>query len=110
MSTDESTRFSLSRFESSLNETFLVRAFDAAGTAIELALTLIEVTLRRSPPGNEQFSNVFRGPSEPALGQGLYFVRSPSFGEDDLFLVPIGLDRDGTRLYEAFVNRMTSNR
>jgi hypothetical protein len=78
----------------------------AQGTAVEIALNLIEVTPRRSPPGNEQFSNLFRGPSDPALGQGLYRVLSPSFGAEDLFLVPVGLDPDGARLYEAFVNRM----
>jgi hypothetical protein len=106
MSSDHLPPFSRTRFENALNETFTVQAFGAQGTAVEIALNLIEVTPRRSPPGNEQFSNLFRGPSDPALGQGLYRVLSPSFGAEDLFLVPVGLDPDGARLYEAFVNRM----
>lgn len=55
----------------------------------------------RSEPGVRQgFALVFRGPAEPALGQGTFTVTHPEAGEMAIFLVPVGADAQGRR-YEA---------
>lgn len=46
------------------------------------------------------FSVIFRGPQEPILPQAIYRVSHKKLGELDLFLVPLGPDREGVR-YEA---------
>ena len=49
---------------------------------------------------SRQFSLVWRGPAEAVIEQGTYKVSHPELGEADLFLVPIGPDKEGMR-YEA---------
>ncbi|MDY7092534.1 MAG: hypothetical protein SX243_06115 [Acidobacteriota bacterium] len=46
------------------------------------------------------FSVIFRGPQEPILPQAIYRVTHKDLGDLDLFLVPLGPDREGVR-YEA---------
>lgn len=105
MSAAHSSPFRRARFEAALNEQFRVSAFAPDGSSANLSLTLFEINMRPSPPGYEQFSSLFRGAATPALEQGMYAVESDAFGAEMLFLVPVGLTEDGSRLYEAFVNR-----
>ena len=48
----------------------------------------------------EPFSLLFRGPSAPVLPQQVYSVRHDELGAIEMFLVPIGPDKQGMR-YEA---------
>ncbi len=50
--------------------------------------------------GRAPWSVVFRAPPEALYEQGVYRLRHDSIGELDLFLVPIGPDREGMQ-YEA---------
>jgi len=46
------------------------------------------------------FSVVFRGPMTPMLPQRIYRLAHDELGEFELFIVPLGPDREGLR-YEA---------
>jgi hypothetical protein len=64
---------------------------------------LIEVTRLGDQPTDGRrapFSIVFRGPAEPVAPQRIYCFRHAELGELELFVVPIGADREGVR-YEA---------
>lgn len=83
-----------------LNTTFIVKQDNG-----DLSLELSEVSARKlAGQRNEQFSIIFRGPSDPALGQGMRRMEHTRFGEFDLFIVPIRQDGDGL-YYEAVFNR-----
>jgi len=51
-----------------------------------------------------QFSMIFTGPQNAPLKQGIYRLDHSELGTLDLFLVPIGSDKNGVQ-YEAIVNR-----
>jgi len=53
----------------------------------------------------ETFSLFFHGPMEFCLPQGIHKLLHNDLGEIDLFLVPVGKDKDGYQ-YEAVFNRM----
>lgn len=66
-------------------------------------LKLIDVTtLVPSTKGIEAFSIVFESQNPEILEQGTYTLVSSDF-KDQIFIVPIGQDQDGTR-YEAVFN------
>lgn len=65
--------------------------------AIAEARALASPSPRAAPP----FAVVLRGAFP--LSQGLHALRHPVLGELDLFLVPVGRDREGW-LYEAVFN------
>jgi hypothetical protein len=59
-----------------------------------------------APPGaprQDPFTLVFIGPP-PVLEQQTYTLSNDELGEVDIFLVPIGLDPDGSVRYEAVFN------
>ncbi len=69
----------------------------------ELQMTLTSVTTRGTavPEGGRQpFSVVMHGPLEPVLPQCTYRFEHPATGPFDMFIVPLGPDREGMR-YEA---------
>ena len=74
------------------------------GPGQELGLELTEAKDLGSTPDHEQFSVVFRGPLDPQLGQGIYRIEHDRLDAFDLFIVPVGQDRDGM-YYEAIFNR-----
>ena len=84
---------------SQLNTTFNVK-----GDNGDLPLELTEVSARKLGERNEQFSIIFRGPSDQSLGQGTRRMEHKRFGEFELFIVPIRQDGDGL-YYEAVFNR-----
>lgn len=51
--------------------------------------------------GREQFSLLFRGPTEPLLPQALYPMEHEKLGSFQLFLVPVGPDAQDRHRYEA---------
>ena len=83
-----------------LNTTFIVKQENG-----DLPLHLTEVSARKlGGQRNEEFSIIFRGPSDRFLGQGMQRMEHKRFGEFDLFMVPIRQDGDGL-YYEAVFNR-----
>ncbi|HEY7037186.1 MAG TPA: hypothetical protein VH482_38045 [Thermomicrobiales bacterium] len=93
-------RFDVGTFSPHLDEPFRIRVGDAdwEETRLVEATALGEDAAsggRRTP-----FSLVFRGSRDRVLPQRTYRIEHEAIGEFDLFLVPIGPDRDGMR-YEA---------
>jgi hypothetical protein len=74
---------------------------------------LVEVTERdlagdRRPGAaarQERFAIIFRGPQEQPIQQGMYQIQHDQLGAFELFLVPVGQDKDGV-YYEAVFNRL----
>jgi hypothetical protein len=69
-----------------------------------LTLKLVEVSGPGVEHGQEQFALLLQGPLETPIGQGIHTVRHERLGTFDLFLVPVGREREGM-LYEAAFNR-----
>jgi hypothetical protein len=93
---DPLSSFTCATFADRVGETF-----NAAGVELVLA------SASESPGGavarhGGPFTLVFRGPLEPALGQGTHEICHDGLGEFPLFLVPIG--RDDAMSYEAVFN------
>lgn len=71
-----------------------------------VTLTLIKVEplgQETQPAGRIPFALLFRGPGKIHLEQKIYRLAHGQKGRFDLFLVPVGPDRDGM-LYEAIFN------
>ena len=87
-------------FEPHLNTTF--RVVHDGPEPFELAL--IEVA-DRTPTGypGDQFSLLFKGPSDLTFLQQICPLEHPEMGQISLFLVPVDQKKDGYR-YEAFFN------
>jgi hypothetical protein len=80
-------------FEPLLHERFSLGA--------QFEVELVEVSVSDSPgPSRRQFSLLFRGGPSPPLPQGIHALEHATLGRLELFLVPLGPDRDGQR-YEA---------
>ena len=81
------------------------------GVSPESALTLrlTAATALRStrpgtaPSGEPGFALEFAGPFDPVLPQAIYRFSHASLGVHDIFIVPVGRNRDGTT-YEAIFN------
>ena len=84
---------------SCLGDRFRVRL----GDLDPVDLQLVEIREPESDPQSEQaFSLVFRGPREPVLAHMICTLEHATLGRMDLFLTPIGPDREGGGLlYEA---------
>jgi hypothetical protein len=87
-------------FAAALNTEFVVRLDDR-----QVAIELVELTERKTAPGQEYFSVVFRGPVDQFLPQMTYDVTHEKYEPSQLFLVPIGQKEDGF-LYQAVFNRL----
>ena len=66
-------------------------------------LILVEVVEHARTERNEAFSLMFHGPSDPFLGQGIHKLKHATLEELEIFLVPVGQDKDGFQ-YEAVFN------
>jgi Domain of unknown function (DUF6916) len=96
--------YTVSTFAPHLGETFRLHP-DAAPP---FGVDLIEARALGEPASDEAvdggprapFSIVFRGPTDRLLPQRIYRLEHDELGAFELFLVPIGPDRDGMR-YEA---------
>ena len=75
------------------------------GTDQHVDLELMEVSELKLSERQEQFSIVFRGPSDAYLGQGIRPFHHERMGQFDLFIVPIRQDEKGF-YYEAVFNRL----
>jgi hypothetical protein len=90
--------FTIDTFSGRLGQTFTVRLGDHGAFETQLVAA---TSLGPPPPeGRGPFSLVFRGPSDVLVPQRIYRVEHAELGAFELFLVPIGPDREGMR-YEA---------
>jgi len=89
----------VSLFTPLLETTF--RVTDGLPSPIDIVL--VEAVDKGSVPSQAQFSLVFRGPAATPLDQGSYPVEHDTLGAFEIFLSPIGKERDSV-LYEAFFN------
>ena len=89
-------------FSECLNQVFRVVSNDSV-----VDLELIQVDVDQSevslPRDRRPFSLLFRGPPEPVLPQRLYAMEHETLGTIEIFIVPIGPDKEGMR-YEAVFN------
>jgi hypothetical protein len=67
-------------------------------------LTLTNVVDHAKTDRQEVFSLFFHGPSAPFLTQGIHKLNHRHLGELELFLVPVGQDKDGFQYEAAFNN------
>ena len=70
-----------------------------------LNLELIEVAEQNSSPHVEQFAVIFRGPLTPLCPQQIYKLEHERLGPMELFLVPLGPEKEGM-LYQSCFNRL----
>ena len=103
MKETSSEQFTRARFQAALKTQFRVR-FDAEAAIL---LSLVEVTEGGAGTGDsrgENFSLIFNGPGDRFLPQRTYSFDHADLGKFDLFIVPVGRERDGF-LYQAVFNR-----
>lgn len=77
-----------------------VRTFSLKAEPEPLEIEMIEVSEAGQGVNRKSFSVLFRGPGETVLEQAIYSISNPETGDLDLFLVPVGPDKQGM-LYEA---------
>jgi hypothetical protein len=82
-----------------VNDAFRI---DVDAGSVEVVLIAASALGQTSAPAGwrQAFSLVFRGQPAPVLPQRTYAFMHPRLGGFDLFIVPIGPDREGMR-YEA---------
>ena len=67
-------------------------------------LTLTNVVEHVKTERQEVFSLFFHGPPAPFVAQGIHKLNHSHLGELELFLVPVGRDKDGFQYEAAFNN------
>ena len=67
-------------------------------------ITLTNVVEHVKTDHQEVFSLFFHGPSNPFISQGTHTLKHSHLGELELFLVPVGKDKDGFQYEAAFNN------
>ena len=70
------------------------------------SLELIQISEEKSTPQEESFSLVFRGPADRSIPQQIHKLKHHRLGDLDVFLVPIGHDKEGY-YYQAVFNHLT---
>lgn len=88
-------------FSQHVNTKFQVQVEE--NTDVELELT--EISELKVYPQQEEFTILFRGPSDAFLGQGVRSFTHDQMGQFDLFIVPVRQDGEGF-YYEAVFNRI----
>jgi hypothetical protein len=96
------TNFSAEEFEAVRGTSFRTRADDVGLPDLRLE-SVDRFDAPAGAPRRDPFALVFVGP-QPALEQRIYTLSHTELGEVDIFLVPIGLDADGSVRYEAVFN------
>jgi hypothetical protein len=101
LQTDPLSNYSEAAFESYLNSVFQLHT-----TSGIVAVTLQEVSSMPAVKNGECFSLVFRG-GVTSQNQATYTLVHDALGAMQLFLVPAGLEKNGTPGYVATVNRLS---
>lgn len=99
-------KLTVDTFKGEIGKTF--RLTPAEGPMLDLVLIEArDLSLKSSAPGAKRapFALVFRSVSSkgPVLPQRIYALENETLGRLEIFLVPIGADKDGVR-YEAIFN------
>lgn len=90
----------LESFAPFVGERFEALAEDSSAVMVSIVLVKAELHSKASAETGRPFSLEFHAEeSEADLAQGIYRLRTPRWGEDLIFLVPIG-----PRRYEAIFN------
>jgi hypothetical protein len=69
------------------------------------SLELIQISEETSTPKQQVFSMLFRGPADKFIPQRIHKLKHHRLGEMDIFLVPVGHDKEG-HYYQAVFNRL----
>ena len=93
--------YTIEMFSEDVGKTLLMHC----GNGQTAELKIVSVTDVGSSPRQLQFSVVFQAPVTAPIEQGIYRIEHDKLGELELFLVPIGRDKDGVQ-YEASFNRL----
>jgi hypothetical protein len=97
-------KFAIATFAGREGETFRIcpEELPPISTVLVTVTDLSPRLGRPLDPGDLRapFSVVFRGPMTPMLPQRIYRLAHDELGEFELFMVPLGPDREGLR-YEA---------
>ncbi|HKG46063.1 MAG TPA: hypothetical protein VKB02_05020 [Pyrinomonadaceae bacterium] len=88
-------------FSQHANTNFQVQVDDNTNVPLELT----GVSELKLHPQQEEFTLVFRGPSDMFLDQGIRNFTHDQMGQFELFIVPVRQDAQGF-YYEAVFNRM----
>lgn len=99
------TEFRLATFDGCVNSEFNIIENEIP----VCALRLMEISERTRTPQQEIFSLMFHGPAEPFVPQGMRRLRHDKLGELELFLVPVGKEKDGFE-YQAVFNLLLQPR
>ena len=82
-------------------ETMLDTPFSVRSVPGEVELSLVEVkAMGAGEREGGAFSLLWQGPPQPVLEQAIYTLFQPTFGERDVFLVPVAEKEAGIQ-YEA---------
>ena len=76
--------------------------FQLERSSESIDMELLEVSELRASRGHESFSLVFRGPGDMFLPQETYRLNHSALGAIDLFIVPIGQDKQ--EVYRQFLS------
>ena len=68
------------------------------------SLTLTNVVEHVKTERQEVFSLFFHGPADSFVSQGIHKLKHSQLGELELFLVPVGRDKNGFQYEAAFNN------
>jgi len=88
-------------FAQCLNDKFHVEGEHSA----PLDLELIQVSEEKATQKQQVFSILFRGPVDRFIPQRTYKLKHHRLGELEIFLVPVGQDKEGFQ-YQAVFNRL----
>jgi hypothetical protein len=96
----------LEEFSQAIFDEYLDSEFQIMENATPVcAFKLSDVIERTKTPTQESFSLMFQGPLEPFVAQGIRRLKHSQLGEMDIFLVPVGKEKDGFQ-YEAVFNKL----
>ena len=73
-----------------------------------VSLELIQVSEEKITQKQHIFSVLFRGPADRFIPQRTYKLKHHRLGEVEIFLVPVGQDKEGFQ-YQAVFNRLTQS-
>jgi hypothetical protein len=88
-------------FVGCVNDQFRVVSEHAAPVNLEL----IQVSEEKVTQKQQVFSILFRGPADRFIPQRTYKLMHHRLGEVDIFLVPVGQDKEGFQ-YQAVFNHL----
>jgi len=88
-------------FAGCLNDKFHVVGEHAG----RLNLELIQVSQEQTTQQQRIFSLLFRGPADKFIPQRTYKLKHRRLGETEIFLVPVGQDKEGFQ-YQAVFNHL----